>query len=327
MVNLDLLDRKILALLDLEGDISISEMAKRLEISRQLASLRYKKLESRGLIFGSFAICDTGLLGQNWYRVLLRLLNITKRQKKELIDYLSEQDSVTWLGEVGGRWDVVVNFACESPVQFNEVAEALSVKFGSFIKQIEVLVYVDIHDYSRTYLDPDEPGRKVFFHKMKQDRSIKLDELDRSILKEISTEARKEYTTLGLKLGVSRNTVKKRIDLLKEKGLILGFRTFPNLDKIGYQSDMLFLEINKLNRERESELFFYLQMLPQVTFVVRHIGRWKIGIEIETKTSAEFQKILLGIRSHFSDIITDYDTFPLLKDHVVNYFPDGIVKK
>lgn len=327
MSELDLLDRQILSALDRDGRVSVAEIAKNLDTSRQLVNTRLKKLEVKNFILGTYTIFDSGILGYNWYRVLFRLLNITKKQKEEFIDYLKQHSKVVWLGEVGGRWDIAVNFACESPVAFNVISEELSVKFGSFVKEIEILVYVDIYDYSRSYLDPENHSRTEFFHRMNEDKLVKLDDLDKKIIGNISTNGRIDNTQLGKILGVSRNTIKKRIDNLIKKKLILGFRTFPELHNIGYQSNMLFLEINRLDRERETELYYYLQLLPSVTFVVKHIGKWKVGIEVETKTDKEFQEILLGIRSNFSDIITDYDTFPLLKDHVINYFPKGILEK
>ncbi|MBS3123247.1 AsnC family transcriptional regulator [Candidatus Woesearchaeota archaeon] len=325
MTEIDLLDRKILSTLDRDGRIPVAEIAKKLEVSRQLVNIRLKKLEARDIIFGTLTIFDSGVLGYNWYRVLFRLLNISKKQKEEFINYLKEHKNVVWLGEVGGRWDIAVNFACESPVAFNTISEELSVKFGEFVKEMETLVYVDIYDYSRSYLDPDNSSRKEFFHRMSENKSIKLDSIDKKIIKNISTNGRIDNTQLGKMLGVSRNTIKKRIENLIKQKVILGFRTFLKLHNIGYQSNMLFLQVNKLDRERETELYYYLQMLPQVTFVVKHIGKWKVGLEVETKNAEEFQDLLLALRSNFSDIITDYDTFPLLKDHIINYFPDGVL--
>ncbi|MDP2946925.1 MAG: winged helix-turn-helix transcriptional regulator [Nanoarchaeota archaeon] len=323
--NYDNLDLKILSILDENARISIVEIAKQLNISRQVANNRLKKMESNGIILGHFTIFDSGVVGYNWYRALIRLLNITKKEKDEIILFLKNHSNVTWLGEVGGRWDIAVNFACKNPSAFNDISEELSVKFGSFIKEIEILVYLDIYDYDRSYLNPDDHSRKTFFHKMSSNNNVKLDDLDYKLISCLSKNARLDNTEIGHTLNVSRNTIKNRIEYLIKQGVILGFRTFPNLQKIGRESNMLFLEINRLNRERETELYYFLQLLPQVTFVVKHVAQWKVGMEIETKNSREFQDILTNIRSQFSDIISDYDTFPILQDHVVNYFPSGIL--
>ena len=46
-------------------------------------------------------------------------------------------------------------------------------------------------------------------------------------------------------------------------------------------------------------------------------------MEIETKSEQEFQDVFVEIRGKFSDIISDYESFPIFKDHVINYFPLG----
>jgi DNA-binding Lrp family transcriptional regulator len=327
MLHLDSLNRRILRVMDTDARLPVVKIAGKLGVSRALVSSRIKKMEENGVILGYFTIFDTGIVGYNTYRVLLRLLNISNIEKSEFISHLNKHSNVFWLGEVGGRWDIAVNFICKGNSAFNETVEEISVKFGAFVKEIEILTYVDIYDYARSYLDPSDTVREEFFHRLIEDRSVVLDKLDKDIIQNISTNARIDNTQLGKVLGVSRNTVKKRIDKLIKEKVILGFRTFTNLQNIGYQSNMLFLQINKMDRERETELGLFLRMLPQVTFVVKHIEKWKVGMEVETKTAREFQDILLDIRSKFSDIISDYDTFPLLKDHVVNYFPRGVLEE
>jgi len=312
--------------LDSDAREPIGNIAKSLNISRQAVDYRLKNLKKRGAFFGDLVIFDTGVLGFNWYRVLIRLMNVSQAKKNEFLKYLSEHKRVTWLGEVGGRWDIAVNFACTDPMDFNNINEDISVKFGSLIKETDVLVYIDIFDYSRAYLNQENFKRNEFFHRMSRDNEFTVDKLDKSIIRAISKNACFDYSTLGKELKVSRNTVSQRIKRLIKRKLILGFRSFVDLQKIGYQSNMLFLQVNSLDRERETELYYYLKMLPEVTFIVKHIGKWKIGLEIETESSIDFQNILINLRSQFSDLISDYETFPLIKDHLINYFPEGVLE-
>lgn len=327
LLELDNLDKKIVAARDFDARMPLGKIAESLKISRQAVDYRLKNLRKKGVYFGDLVIFDTGVLGYNWYRVLIRLMNVGETKKDEFLKYLSEHARVTWLGEVGGRWDVAVNFACADPIDFNIVHEEISAKFGSLIKEMDVLVYIDIFDYSRSYLNPDSQKKNEFFHRMAKDNNFKIDNLDKLIIKAIKNDACFDYSALGKQLKVSRNTVSQRIKRLIKKKVILGFRSLVNLQKIGYQSNMLFLQINSLDRERETELYYYLKMLPEITFVVKHVGKWRLGMEIETKTALDFQKTLITLRSKFSDLISDYETFPLIKDHLINYFPDGILER
>ena len=110
--------------------------------------------------------------------------------------------------------------------------------------------------------------------------------------------------------------------MMKNK-LILGFRLFINPSVYGYTSHILFFEITRLNLQKERELLTYIRTIPKIIFVVKHIGRWRVGLEIETNNVQEFQDIFIDIRGRFSEIITDFEIFPLFKDHAANYLPEG----
>ncbi len=325
MTKIDLKDRKILHELDMRARMPLTELARKTGLSRQVAEYRLERLEQEKVIFGALTIVDSGVIGYGWYRVLLRLLKVTLAQKNQFIAYLKEHSQVTWLGEVGGNWDIVANFACQNSHEFNLIFEEITGKFGPWIMNHEILTYVNIHDYQRTYLGNSSP-RAVLFHAMIKKEGLTLDELDTNILRHLSLRAFTSAVELGNKLKVSRNTIKNRVEELERQKVILGYRIIINPSSLGYHSHLLFLGINQLDLQREKVLYSFLSSLPNVTFVVKHIGKWRIGMEIETKDELEFQDIFVEIRGRFSDIIADYESFPVFKDHVINYFPEGILK-
>ncbi len=55
--------------------------------------------------------------------------------------------------------------------------------------------------------------------------SVVLDEIDNKILELIKDNARLTYSEIGEQVGVSRISVKKRMDVLEEKGIIQGYKT------------------------------------------------------------------------------------------------------
>jgi DNA-binding Lrp family transcriptional regulator len=324
MVKLDVKDKKILSALDMDARMPITQLAKKVRLSRQLVEYRIKRLKKEKVIFGSKAIFDSVTAGFKWYRVAFRLLNITKQEKNDLINHLKSHKYVFWLGEVGGNWDLVVNFTCKDNFQFNKIFEKVITDYGKYIRDYEILIYVNVTDLERSYIFKKQE-RKEFYHQMKLDQ-IKLDKLDKYIIRELSINADVTNVELANKYKVAANTIKNRINEMKNNKLLLGFRLFINPAVFGYQSHMLFLEINRLDLKKERKLVEYLKTIPNITFIVKHIGKWRIGMEIETKNEKEFQEIFVKIRGEFSDIITNFESFPLFKDHVINYYPEGILE-
>jgi len=324
MVKFDLKDRKILSELDMNARMPLTKLARKVGLSRQVVEYRIKKMEKQNLIFLTNAIFDSVVTGFNWYRVAFRLLNIKKEEKKSLIEYLKNHKYIFWLGEVGGNWDLIINFICKDIFKFNKIFEEIIEKYGSYIRDYEILIYIHVYDLERKYiLNEENIERKYFFHEMRFNPKVTLDSLDKKIILELSKNARISNIELGKKFAVTANTIKNRINEMIKNKFLLGFRLSINPAIYGYTSHMLFFEITRLDLQKERELINYLKTITNITFLVKHIGRWRIGMEIETKDEKEFQDIFVDIRGRFSDIITDFEIFPLFKDHVLNYFPEG----
>lgn len=325
MVKIDTKDRRILTELDMDARMPFTQLAKKVGLSRQVVEYRIKRMQKEEIIFGALAIFDSVVAGFNWYRVLVRLLKVNKEEKDRLISTLKNNEKVMWLGEVGGNWDLVVNFVCRDNFEFNSVFEKLSVEFGSFIRDYEILVYMNVTDLERSYLLSQEKvrhrARKEFFHEMKYNSKLILDGIDWKIIRKLSSNAWKTNIEIAKSLGMTSNTIRNRISIMKKNKLILGYRLFINPQILGFRSHMLFLEITKLDTEREKELFSFLKGCENITFLVKHMGKYRIGMEIETETEEKFQEIFVDIRGRFSDIITGFESFPLFKDHAINYFP------
>jgi DNA-binding Lrp family transcriptional regulator len=64
---------------------------------------------------------------------------------------------------------------------------------------------------------------------------MKLDNLDRHILKELEGDARQSFRDLAKKTGVSVVTVAQRVRKMEADGEIKGYSAIINQDKLGYE--------------------------------------------------------------------------------------------
>lgn len=326
MQKIDKKDTSIIAVLDMYARMPLTVLAKKVGLSRQVVEYRLKRMQSKGIVFGALGIFDSGVVGLKWFRVLLRLKNITLERKKQFIAYLNQHPHLFWLGEVGGNWDLIMNFVCEDTFAFNRIFESLISEKGMFIDYYELLIYIDVYDLNRAYFSNVGGEREFFYHRMQFNQHFVLDAVDKEIVHHLSKNAFLTNVQLGQQLGVAANTVYNRIKRMQQEHFLLGYRLFINPSVLGYQSHLLFLSITHLNLKREKELYAYLKNIKEITFLVKHIGRWRIGMEIETKSLEAFQEIFVAIRSTFSDVITGFESFPLFKDYNINYFPAGCLK-
>jgi len=326
MPKLDLKDRKLLRELDMDARIPVKQLAKKVGVSRQVAEYRIERMRKEGIISNSLTIFDSALVGKRWFRIVLQLRKITAEQKQEFIEYFKAHPDVLWLGEVGGNWDFVINLVSEDQFSFDQLFSKILERWGSSIQRYEILVYINVRDQQRSYIVSEDETRQkqqeFLFHEMKYNPKLLLDALDKQIIQKISKNAALSYSEIASSLDVSYKTVQNRMENMEKNKLILGYRTLVNPGRLGYESYMVFLGTNAYDAKLERALDEFLKH-QNVTFVVRQLGRWRIGLEAEFRNRNEFQAFLVELRTRFADIISEYETFPIFFDHAVDYFPRG----
>jgi len=324
--KIDLKDRKILRELDMEARIPIKQLAKKVGVSRQVAQYRIERMKNEGVISNSLTIFDSPVVGKRWFRIVLQLRKITASEKQAFIEYFKTHPNVVWLGEVGGNWDFVINLVSDDQFSFDQLFSKILERWGTSIQRYEILVYINVRDQQRRYIVPDYETQQTrpesMFHEMKYNSNLSLDSLDKKIIQKISKNAGLSYSEIASSLDISYKTAQNRMETMGKNGLILGYRTLVNPGRLGYESYMVFLGTNAYDAKLERSLDEFLKH-PNVTFVVRQLGRWRIGLEAEFRNRNEFQAFLVELRTRFADIISEYETFPIFFDHAVDYFPEG----
>lgn len=64
---------------------------------------------------------------------------------------------------------------------------------------------------------------------------MKMDDLDRSLLRELEGDARQSYRELAKKTGVSVVTVAQRVRKMEQDGIIVGYAGLLDQEKLGYE--------------------------------------------------------------------------------------------
>lgn len=125
-------------------------------------------------------------------------------------------------------------------------------------------------------------------------RNSIMDELDARLLVALQRDARATLSELAADLGVTRTTVRTRMDRLKKNGDIVGFTVVTKSDIAEMPvRGLMMLGIEGRGAER---IMSRVSAMPQVRAVHSTNGSWDLIAEIGTKTLEEFDKILFEIR-------------------------------
>ncbi|SLN67766.1 Regulatory protein AsnC [Roseovarius albus] len=121
-----------------------------------------------------------------------------------------------------------------------------------------------------------------------------MDKIDQQLISALRHNARASLSDLALTLGVSRTTVRGRIERLKQSGEIVGFTVVLKgetaLDPV---RGLMSLGIEGRGMER---ILRQLNGLREVRAIHTTNGRWDLIVEIGTTTLEHLDKILAQIR-------------------------------
>ena len=117
-----------------------------------------------------------------------------------------------------------------------------------------------------------------------------LDELDQKILALLVENARYSYSEIGEKLGYSRVAIKNHVDALEKRGVIEGYTTIINPQKLGSAVSCYF-EIETLP-DTLWEVTEILRQNETITQVYRVTGKDKLHVHAVAASSEEMERLI-----------------------------------
>ena len=315
--NLDLRDKGIIYELEKNARSPISEIAKKLKISKQLVSYKIKKLEEKGIIEGYHAVIDTSRLGFTTYRVYLKFQNITTKKREEVLAYITKLKEVTILLTIDGRWDVGFAVSVKEIFDFYEVWEKILIHREN-ISSYEISIYSPIYHLTRSFLSPnDQESSQILILGGKQ--KTDFDELDIDILKKIAPNVRIPLTEIASKLKKSPQFIINRVKSLEKRGIIQGYRPILNWSLLGY--DYYKVDIILSSHKLNEEIFNFCKNNKYIFQIDKTIGGSDFEIEIYAKNKRHFREIMGEIQNKFHKVFNSYVYFTLDKTYKEVFFP------
>ncbi len=121
-----------------------------------------------------------------------------------------------------------------------------------------------------------------------------MDEMDSQLVALLRHDARAPLSELAQRLGVSRSTVRARIERMQARGDIVGFTVVMKADVA--EAPVRGLMMIAIEGRGTDRIIRTLTGLPEVRGVHSTNGRWDVILEIATETLAQFDAVLHQVR-------------------------------
>jgi len=322
--NLDLKDRKIIYELDLNARQSDTEIAKKVGLTRDSVRYRINKLVENGHINYFMTLLNSMKLGYDWYRTFFKFQNLTLEKEKEIIDYLKEQAS--WISKVEGIWDLNTGIFVKNVYEYRDLINEFLLKYSSFIERYDVSIVTREWSYHRDYLlnKKQKTSKPILmgFDPQKQYQIEIIDETDYKILKTILKNARMKTIDIARDIKTTEMVVRYRLKNLIKNGIIIGFKPFLNVHKLGYTYFKLHLTLQNLTPEKKKSIVNYIHQHPNTVHMTELVGGADLEAEFQVKTNEEFYAHVQELRLKFGDIIRDYEFMQYTQEYKFTYLPE-----
>ncbi|MDO8554781.1 MAG: winged helix-turn-helix transcriptional regulator [Candidatus Micrarchaeota archaeon] len=315
---LDIKDKKILYELDMGARQSLSAIAKKVGLSREVVYYRIQQLEKKGVIEGYYTALDVSKLGLIYCRFFLKYRVMLHESEEKLLEYCKKSSLITWVALGEGKWDITIVILAKNLGEIETLYDDLSSKFGAYFQNPYLTIAFRIYHYKHNYLYGTEDTKELI---LGENIPVKVDHIDLAIIHVLSSNARMSIIDIAKKLSNSPKTVDYRIRNLIKKEVIIGFRTKLNTRLLGYDHQKVFLTLQNFTKEKQKKLHTYLRLHPSVIYITKPMGMHNLEFEIMVKGTNELHEFIREFKSQFSDIIIDYDTMLNYAEPLLEYIP------
>ena len=315
----DLYDLKLLYELDRDSSISLSQLAKILQRSKQFVSYRMKKIEEAKIITGYHAIVDMSKLGYFTFRVYFKFQQMTDSDGWSFVDHIKKSLPQVWsITAMHGKWDYALFIGVKTISEFHVAWDNIMLNYKKFIKSYNVAVYAPIFNFNKKFFLDNPKG--IIERVYGAGEKVDLDKTDEKLISVYAEDVRQSHLEIGKKLNISHDSVRKRIRLLEKKAVIVGYNLGLNLENLGFVGYRVDLQLNSTSRNKE--IFSFCRNHKNIYQINKSIGGADFEIEVIVKDRAHLLSLIDEIKLAFKDVVNDVEHFGFSVFHSLKYIPD-----
>lgn len=322
MEQLNLKDRRILYQLHLNSRQSYAQIGKKVGIHKDVVAYHINKLVDKGLL-----TCITTVneykLGYILVRFCFKYQYVTPEIKEKIITYFVNNKYTLAVHATEGTYDLIVLMSIKNVPRFYPIWVHIFDKYRNYFSNLVVSIYCGTIEYDYAFLlDEKEQttNKRVRITRYDDGKVKELDDLDHKILYMLSNNSRIPLKEIAETLHSKVATINKRINKLKEIGIILGYRIFIDYSQIN--NNLYLVELCLKNTDHMQRIIDYVESNPKFIKRIITIGNVDLEFIFFLKTLHELDEIMDDLSSKFPETIKSYNYTIYTHTYKYQYLPD-----
>lgn len=272
---------------------------------------RVQNLIKKKIIRDFVTLIDYNKLGFAQYTAFIEFERVNQNKEKEVIEYLQKQPQISWIGIIAGSLSLTFDIYTKTNAEMDEIINTFLLKFKDIIGEYIILNVIKSAYFFNKLID-----ESISNQIKKVNINMKIDDTDKSILKQLNNNSRKTYVEISNTLNITPNAIKQRVKKLEAEGIIKGYSISINHKIFGFEWHGIQIKVSKPNIEIETKLKEYLHTNKKVIFYYQYSksGIYDFDIGIAIKKSEELREFVNELRTRFYEELKIKDIFLVLEE-------------
>ena len=291
LAKLSVKDKKLLQLLIQDARMSVTQLAKRVGISKSAIVQKIDSLKKKGVLSGFVLYTNLRSFNENMYvlEISTQLGIATEKINNELLK-IKEIAGILWYN---GTYNLIIAIYSNEPEEIiDKIEEVLE------IKKFRLRKFRD-NWFHPPHLFNEVKDKDVEFKRI----NLKTDETDEKLISYLYANPIATFAEISENTKLAPQTIKKHLEKLEKNQAILGFSILVNPWLCGKEVVGVSFII-KGKKETEKALKHLLQ-IPQTSNVWECDNEWNINVVFWVEERMEVNKILNNIYSNFKILDTE----------------------
>ncbi len=156
VVKLSELDQKIISLLQIDGRMEFSEMAKVLGVTTGVVHRSYTKMIKKGIITKTTFTLNYQSIGLRMFRVLFKIKQFNKEKVESLYQFCVKHPNIVNYVKVMGNWQLMLDIEIKDRKALRGLINQMKHDFNDIIFQVEVNEVYQIDKFTQMAIEyPD----------------------------------------------------------------------------------------------------------------------------------------------------------------------------
>lgn len=318
--KIDVKDKKILFELDMDCRQSLSQIGKRVGLSKSIVSYRINRLKKLGIIKSFYTVIDLYKLGFISPRFHFVYQYVTPDIEKKIINFFVNNKYTFIIVSTYGPFDLSVLFGLKDMRKFYSIWNEIQNKFGYYFERQSMAFYLNEIHLPLSYLKSESPKiPEKTVHLSGNQQHVQIDEIEAKILNLLADNAQMSLTYIAKKLNISARQVSYRINKMKETGIIEAFRVELDISKLGYRDFKVYLFLKEFSFRKQ--IIEYICKNPNLICIDETTGESHLELEFHLQSVDELNTIIQDISEKFPNAIRNYYYVTVKKLHKWLYLP------